>query len=89
MRRPSRRRWPRSVTTSLMSWRLPIEITSGESKREALPSDGWAVVEDRLREAGADVYPWRTGDDLAALLSPDVSGDLLGVETFETNEETT
>ncbi len=68
---------------------IPIEITSGESKREALPSDGWAVVEDRLREAGADVYAWRTGDDLAALLSPDVSGDLLGVETFETNEETT
>jgi uncharacterized protein (DUF58 family) len=61
---------------------IPIEITSQESKREALPPGGWAEIEERLRGAGADVYPWRVGDDLAALLSPELSGDLPAYETF-------
>jgi uncharacterized protein (DUF58 family) len=49
---------------------IPVEVTEAESRREALPSGAWTELEDRLRRAGAEVFPWRDGDDLAAVLSP-------------------
>lgn len=50
---------------------IPIEVTAEESGAEALPPGMWTELEERLRSAGAEVYPWRDGDDLAAVLSPE------------------
>jgi uncharacterized protein (DUF58 family) len=52
---------------------LPVEVSLEESAAVALPAGRWTELEERLRGAGADVYPWRVGDDLAALLAPDVT----------------
>ena len=49
---------------------IPVEVTEIESRREALPVGAWTELEDRLRRAGAELFPWRDGDDLAAVLSP-------------------
>jgi uncharacterized protein (DUF58 family) len=49
---------------------IPVEVTEAEAAREVLAAGSWTELEEGLRRAGADVYPWRSGDDLAALLSP-------------------
>lgn len=49
---------------------IPVEVTEAEAPSEILPPGSWTDLEEDLRRAGADVYPWRSGDDLAALLSP-------------------
>ena len=49
---------------------IPIEVTETEDAREVLAPGSWTELEEGLRGAGTDVYPWRSGDDLAALLSP-------------------
>jgi uncharacterized protein (DUF58 family) len=51
---------------------VAIEVTPEESRSQALPPGGWTELEDRLRAAGAEVFPWRDGDDLSAVLSPEV-----------------
>jgi len=51
---------------------IPVEVTEAEDARETLPEGAWSALEEGLRRAGAEVYPWRSDDDLAALLSPGV-----------------
>jgi uncharacterized protein (DUF58 family) len=51
---------------------IPVEVTEVEAARETLPSGSWTELEEGLRRDGAEVYPWRSGDDLAVLLSPGV-----------------
>lgn len=50
---------------------LAVDVTADESPQEALAPGAWTRLEEGLRRAGAEVYPWRAGDDLAAVLSPD------------------
>jgi uncharacterized protein (DUF58 family) len=47
---------------------VPVEIDADEAPEEALAEGDWTRLEESLRTAGAEVYPWRRGDDLAMLL---------------------
>jgi uncharacterized protein (DUF58 family) len=49
---------------------IPVEVTLEEAPDEALGEGGWTALEESLRAVGAEVYPWRAGDDLRALLGP-------------------
>ncbi len=49
---------------------IPVEIGLDEAPGEVPAEGDWTRLEESLRAAGADVYPWRAGDDLTALLGP-------------------
>lgn len=57
---------------------IPVEVSAEEAKTECRPPGGWTTLEENLRGAGAEVYPWRSGDDLSALLAPDMSAPGVG-----------
>lgn len=57
---------------------LPVEVAPEEAKRARLGPLDWTDLEERLRRAGAEVYPWRAGDELGAVLSPDLAAAEVG-----------
>ena len=52
---------------------IPVEVTREESSKESLPDGGWMELEERLRAVGVDVFPWRSGDHLSGVLTPEVA----------------
>jgi uncharacterized protein (DUF58 family) len=54
---------------------IVVEVTEEEAASEVMAPGSWTALEEGLRRVGAEVFPWRSGDDLAVLLSPGPDGE--------------
>jgi hypothetical protein len=47
---------------------VPVVVDARDTNRDSLDEVAIAGLEQRMRAAGASVYPWRVGETLAAAL---------------------